>query len=643
MVELIDSTELKFEYKGETRVLDANGMNAVLDEIEQLKYIFTNEHLKQLLSTHKVFDAIEILSSIKNDVGETILIYMKLLDKNLVSESLNITGTPILNSDKLSIFGTVRVDVNDVLLRLKKIVSALELIHLNKAIIQEICGLEFSKSILSFENDITYTDLPEEIKLLVSEDAYNFTEKKLDYSYSMDEEGNLIITFLTSISGTYIIETNDKLFITSKFVSDEHNKLIIDSKVILKDSVFGFVIIVEGYKIVIDGIMIALNLSSEKNKYSGDFTLFGLDKTTGIGINKKREIVNFEFGLSYFNIYYGGDFLFCKFTEIQDMVFSLLVYLQIQNKSKDSDMLLKVMHSKFKIDYNTIINNANKFLKFITVLEKNAMRFSKEDFPKQQNLFDDLSQVVAYDTNGIPIYDVDNDGFISIDDLKSLGCSVDKPFNYRLVDGVWHKIFDPTAITDEYRKEFLRSIKTILYMLEKNEHNEIYSYIFLLHKDLVDSSFDFIKEDEEKISSYGFDISILVDELLFLKLMFKSLEVILVSHNDYLEFLLSDKISLNSKNYLASDSFDFEMIINGVFIELYLNTLNNDTRIDVEAELRDMLNVSLGLCFDAAYDFKLLIKNIKETDIFNSCLEEETTWLDEKLPFLKDNLKATYK
>jgi hypothetical protein len=110
----------------------------------------------------------------------------------------------------------------------------------------------------------------------------------------------------------------------------------------------------------------------------------------------------------------------------------------------------------------------------------------------------------------------------------------------------------------------------------------------------------------------------------------------------YITYYMTD-ISEKSKKMLLSENLKCDKIVLGTFIELYLNTFDSKTRLDKEFELRQLLDIPMGVYLDAMFDFKVLMSDLHKTNLFKDSLSVETLWLDDKFPDLKLKIIEKYK
>lgn len=652
---ILDTSELTVDYKGKSQLINLESMHYIISEINELKYLYDNDKFKELLSKHTLKDNITLLYSCCNDFSNTIEIYLKLLDKNIALTSFSLSDIPILNSDKLSIFGTVRVDPDETVSRLRSYLGSLEFLQLNKDELFNRFGKFCNKSSFSYSNDIPIEVLSDEIRNAIS--LYQSAGENLESIELSTQFFGKKLKVITekNITGKMIIETKNGLEI-SDFSTDFSGEIEIMQDKFEIGKPFGFILICSNKKIDFRGILVIDETVTIDYK-SFDFSIFGLEKSYIVGLNKKNEIVDYEYDRNIFNIFCCDGIFNGKFLDLNVYIVCTLVFLSIQNKAKNSNFLLSILQNKFKLTNDEVVKKANKLINLISKIthyvdiSSDVPLVGKEDLLTGQQTFSpDLAQVIAFDNNGKPIYDVNNDGFINRDDLIQLGSVVDNPddYDYELVKGIWHKRFDVSKLTLEQISNFKKSIKTIFYMIEKGTAGEIYDFVLLLSKDLVDTNYELYSSTEfsyknDEIKLLGYDLQILDDRLMYLRLFSESLNTVLVKEVKYLKFLLGENLSIPSDLFLNREKIEFNKIVFGVFIEVYLNSFKSMAiRGDKEFEIREILEEPLGLYFDYTYDFKLLVKDIMKTSLIIDSLLEETEWLELQLPNVKAKIKKKY-
>lgn len=129
---VVDTTELTVDYKDAEITFDSERILTIAEEIDDLRYVYENAKLSKSLANHTTASYLKILDELMNDDGDTIDTYLKLLDYNLATKGFNKTDVPITNSEKLDIFGTVRVDEEYILGRMRNYLAAFENMKVKK-------------------------------------------------------------------------------------------------------------------------------------------------------------------------------------------------------------------------------------------------------------------------------------------------------------------------------------------------------------------------------------------------------------------------------------------------------------------------------------------------------------------------------
>lgn len=658
---IIDSTELTVEYKGVEKIFYPATISYIVDEMDEVRYLFENEKLRESLGTYKIEGSLSTIDELFGDYTETIYVYLKLLDRNLATVDFNPSGATILNSEKLALFGSARIDTDDVLARLKTYLAGLEFVKLYKDVIDVRCNNIISgKDVFVFENEIPYENLPTELQAIISPTYLtdNNTLSPLEFKIHFDVNDNLIITTLPNVSGNLILETDSSPSITS-FTTLDDGQIIINSVNFPLNETFGIIIQIDGMTLDIHGV-VALDSNVDINPLTFDYSVFGLNELYNIGINSEGKQVSFELDEYFYKMYDCSNFLDTKITELNGYVVTSLLYNVLQKELYDRDKMLNVVTNKFKFDYDTVIEKACVMKHFINKI-KGCIDFTQDNLPTymtdqernvgQQIVSPDLAQTITRDNDGKIIYDVNKDGFINKEDLDILGANVDNPddYDYKLVSGVWHKRDKVEELSSERLEIILKSLKTVLYIMEKENYIEIYDFINLFSKDLVVSSYDLYPDTNEfskkykEIAALGYDVDTLEVNFVYMRNFLNSIKCIMVDELEYLLYRIPDMNEKSKKLLLTETGVNLDKIVIGKYLELYLNSFIGDERLDKEYEIRDLLVKPLGEYLDYVYEYNLMIKDISEkSTLFNDCLTAETEWLDGELPDIKLKIEDKY-
>jgi len=155
---IVDNTSLSIDYNGTTKILDISVMEMLVDDILDVKYLYTNDKLANIMQEHSFNNDVEILKLIFMDTTNTVDVYLKLLDYNLVTKGFNKTDVHISNSDKLNIFGTPRIDIEEILERLRLYLACIENIRLQKEWILTFKNVNNDGLQLFFDTKLTEID-----------------------------------------------------------------------------------------------------------------------------------------------------------------------------------------------------------------------------------------------------------------------------------------------------------------------------------------------------------------------------------------------------------------------------------------------------------------------------------------------------
>lgn len=180
---VIDTTQLVVDYNGEEKIFYLETIMVVAEKIEDVRYVFENEQMNLSMKSNTLEGNLRVLDELYFDDSDTILLYLKLLDNNLATKGFNTTNVEIMNSEKMRIFGTIRIDVDDVMVRLRNYLASLEnlKIYKNALVIKGVIG-ENETTLL----DNKFTDLNDYIVSILS---YNFIQVQSSYA---DEIRNIV-------------------------------------------------------------------------------------------------------------------------------------------------------------------------------------------------------------------------------------------------------------------------------------------------------------------------------------------------------------------------------------------------------------------------------------------------------------------
>jgi len=672
---VVDTTEFTTEYKGKEKTFFIDTIQYVAEEIDDVRYIFKNKKLQTMSSSLKLIGWLKILDTMINDDSETINIYLKLLDLNLVNSGFNRSGAPMLNSEKLSVFGSARIDTEDVLDRMRVYLSAMQSMKIDKPLIKYKYGHLFDEpSVILFENTIPYEELPEKLQSHIEASYLTDNESldRLEFLIKLDKDYNLEIVLESNVEGILILET-DSGFSASEFSSSNNSVLTITANQYVMNKTFCITLKVDGKKTIIYGVCVLTseNLINVINSF--DYSVLELESSYNMGINDGINVAE-ELDKDYYRLFVCDFLVDESFKSHDEYIVSTLIYNAIQHNLYDKEKMLSIVKKRFNLNYDDIVKKANTVIHFVEIIKKMVDIYENRLSPISENelisgqqtvsetsMYGDdeylgLAQTIAHDNDGKPIYDINKDGFINKIDLDLLKANVDNPddYDYELTNGVWHKrttIKDITHdISEEILAEILLSLKTILYIEEKENFDEIYDYLFLLDKDLIVESYDLYPNNEnfkkkyKEIKSLGYDINELDTNFLLIRLFVNATRCLLIKNAKFLLYKIPD-MNKKSMRMLNTDiGLDIDKIVKGKFIELYLNNYRGSERMKREYEIRDLLDAPLGEYLDYIYGINLLINDISnKTNLFTECLVAETNWLDTTLPITKQKIDDKYK
>jgi len=190
--QILNRDLLTINYKGKEKILYPETMDLLIDDMEDVKYIYDNEILKDMLSSQTINDDVRAIQIMQEDLTDTIDIYLTLLDNNLVTKGFNRTEAPISNSDKLNMFGTPRIDIELAMTRMKSYLSSLENLKVKTPMIQSTNILDEAFSVFIFDLDTPLDKIPDIFKEVENKNI-DYTTKDIKYTNpKFDSETNTI-------------------------------------------------------------------------------------------------------------------------------------------------------------------------------------------------------------------------------------------------------------------------------------------------------------------------------------------------------------------------------------------------------------------------------------------------------------------
>ena len=681
--QILDTTPLVIEYKGKEKTLFKETMDLLIDDMEDVKYLFTNEKLKKSLQKHDIKDDISILTEMFEDNTDSINIFLTLLDNNLITKGFNRTSVPISNSDKLSMFGTPRVDIDLVMDRMKSYLAGIENIKLKKSQIESINNFKDDFSIFIYDIKIPLESIPSEFKMYKSETLdYSHTEEfdilKKDYDNKFEKvklhmkSRTLTETELSQIK---LVTLDDEMNIITKLIDISYNfDSTFDIEIKMKTGIakpFNLIPIVDKPGFNIKGIYVKdnkIDTGSIEQDIQTDLEKFNLfDKS--IPVNK-----NIIFDSNYFEIFDQNDILNTKFLDMDSYVIASLLYTRyVDNNVKkgysydndtklivdiiENDKLFKIFNNKFDknvIDMIKLRNNLFKTIKLVVPSIKNLGDFNEIGITKneiksgQKTIAPDLAVTLSLDKNGKPIYDANRDGFIDEKDLKLLDSNVDNPSDYDFENkyGIWYKRFRIEDMTEERIKRVSANLKVIYYLTEKDNMDELKDYLILWDKGLLSDGFDIFpdKKKQKEIMALGFDLNDLDDKLLFFRLFASSIKNIMIDERDFILYNVPDMNEESKEMLYQTEGLNIDKIVMAKFIERYFKVnIDEDSTVIDKKLFTKILPDTMGEYFSYAESFNLMWYDIKHTDFFRESLTVSTPWLDDQLPEISERINNILK
>ncbi len=449
----------------------------------------------------------------------------------------------------------------------------------------------------------------------------------------------------------FIVYTKDGEIITERLESEINFK---GERTVLfpmtLDSITVFNLIVDGeYNNNMQGVYVS---TSDTAPNISNFNIFETDYLI---------TPNIEMSENYFKLYNPNTVMEDKFLNLDMYVVASLIYNQYSSDEKsfneyqlsgsDIDLLLSSNHNDIFVNkYQTtesVLTFRNQ-MKYTTNLIANEVLNmpsldslgagidANEVSAGQNNIAPDLAVVLTNDNNGNPIYDVNGDGYIDIEDLRILGSDVDNPedFDFEIKYGVWYKRFRIENMTEERIVRIMGYLKVIYFLTEKEDMSELKDYLVLWQKGYLTNDFNIPDDDiiRREIEALGFNIVEFDEKLLFMRLFVKAIRNIMMEERDYILFNSPDMTDENVARFYLED-LEIDMFVMSKLIERYFSLITNqDDKIEDEKLFREILPRPMGDYYDRAYRFNLIWSDIRKTPMLQESLTYVTYWLDEQLP-----------
>ena len=743
--ELLSHEILTIEYKGEEKILYPETIDMLIDDMEDVRFMYENEQLKKALSTHTVEDDLSVVNLMLSDDSNTIEVFSTLLDNNLVTRGFNRTKAELSNSEKLNLFGTSRVDVDGILLRMRGYLASLENLKIQKERIK--ASPFFNEPSIVFNTPIVtdIENIPEDFKIINGEEI-DYSKSNIEYGeLTFDEETNLM-----TIPFTPLTDSNENIKeLTRVTITEEILNSIIDNtlnvgnieiesinieqlqitnisgntKSIIRPIIsinsdnnlsikftnsisIGDEIIISGLTLInptdvtvvyskwneiiteiidIDSInkpsitipttlnsstMFNIVYGNPSNNIQGAYVTTEYSPPLSELVIPNTDILftpNIEMSENYFKFFDPSIFLDDKFLNVDKYILVLMIYVMYETKNKDYDYyvsngsdvdnisqskIFNIFNKEYDIDIKSFIEYRNTVYKLIFLVSKDkniSINLIKDEETTtlgstqgQHNISPDLATVLENDLDGNPIYDANGDGFIDSVDLDILGSNVEnrEEYDYELKYGIWYKRFRIENMTEDRVVRIMGNLKIIFYLTEKEDMRELKDYLILWKKGYVSSDFNII-EDEQKqqeIRALGYDLLVLDEKFLFLRLFVAAMRNILLEERAYIIYNSPDMREQNKERFYA-ENLEIDMFVMSKFIEQYFNNITNiDDKISDEELFREILPKPMGEYYDFAYKFNLIWADLKKTPMVAESVVYKTPWLDEQLPEVTEKL-----
>lgn len=634
--QIIDITPIELLYKDKTISVDRTMMEMLIDDFEEVNFLYTNEILHDYISYHTLSDDLDIYNMMIEDDSDALDVYFKLLDSNVVTLGFNKTEVPFSNSDKLNMFGSTRIDIDSKLDRLKTYLSGIENIKIQKEKIISTNILNDEFRIFTFNvEDINFDDYPETFKIIdgvevdknikdVLFESYKIVDNKLQIRMK-DMNENASLEKVISLENKHeIITVNKNLDNTFDITLDYNiNKPVIIS-VTTKENM--------GFNPI--GIIVNEKLGYEKfDELEFDFN------SKSYNLSEINFIDNIE------ALFDGKKFLDEKFTTMDQYVISSIIMKDIErtvlkNKIKPIEAYTtskykSVYEKKYSGSFEKMIRQYAELKNVINGIEKNITKLENNSI-SENIVGTDLSQQKLFDKNGNEIFDINNDSFIDTIDLELLGSEVDNKddYNFEIKDGILYKKQDGLNISDERIKKIIIDLRILIILLEKDDTTEFKEYIDLYSQGLLIDDFN-IKDDEnshKELIYLGYDLIQLDDTLSNFRMFIESIKTILIREKDYIINSVPDMNEDGKKMLFIDYGLDIDKILYGVFINKYFKSdLTDEQRFNDMSFFRKHLSL-IGEYIDYGYLFESFINDIKKTQLFKDSLLANTPWIDDRFP-----------
>lgn len=130
---IINNTDTSITYHNELININSIYLTNIINRIDDVKLVYNNSLLLDIMKSHNIESSLVGFKKIFDELDKDILtVYLKLLENGLATKDFNTTNLNISNTEKLNIFGSLRYDFNEILVKLQRYLAILENIILDK-------------------------------------------------------------------------------------------------------------------------------------------------------------------------------------------------------------------------------------------------------------------------------------------------------------------------------------------------------------------------------------------------------------------------------------------------------------------------------------------------------------------------------
>jgi len=647
--QLLTNDSIEIEYKNETLIFTPKMIGVLIDSMEEMKYLYDNELLRNALKNQTLSDDFMIVQEMINDKTETIEIYLKLLEHNLITNGFNISDTRITNSEKLNIFGTFNIDIDQSLNRLRSYTASLENLKVKKEKIKSFDII--SEDEIMLVNVLTDSfKVPDEFKIINGMEIKNNESniKYIDIKYNKNDSIELI--FESNLSLDHNINKLGLISLSNNVLKTE---IIDDDQITFNKSN-------NNYNITLNNdfdnqLFSLINLENPQLNICGIVKIKTMDMSS--------TIVEFtdDINIDLMDIKQPQTFkihntllpLDLKFTEMDELLIATMIvskYIPLIDysdynvidipkilKSKPIQTFLK-RFNKTTDDLITYHHSLNKLLYKITPYVSSISIIDGDILKTNQQINSgDIASTIQKDNDGKIIYDINEDGFIDSVDLELLDANVDNidSYNFKDENGIWVRLNNLSDIVPERLMRISTDLKIIYFLSEKDNLDELKLYLILWGDGLLTDGFDIPKEKEkkDKLIQKGYNISDLDNQLLFFRLFVSAVKNIMINEREYILYNVPDMNEESKLLLTHTEGLNIDRMVMSKFLDRYFLLLNDEDQIVLDQQLfRKILPNPMGEYYADAYNFNLFWSDIKKTEFLKERLKVNTPWLEQKLP-----------